>query len=171
MTAMSEAATQPRWLSLADQVTWRDYLRATTEVRDALERDLLESFELSLNEYEVLVVLSEQEGHSARMSVLADSVISSRSRLTHTVRRMEKRNLVRRRSCADDGRGVNAELTAAGFDLLVRAAPVHVESVRTHIFDRLSRAEMDALGRIMAKLGDAENLAAAHPAARGSGAS
>lgn len=159
-------AAEPRWLSLEDQVIWRNYHRATMEVRDALERDLLDAFGLSLNEYEVLVVLSEQEGRTIRMSALADSVINSRSRLTHTIRRMESRNLVQRTSCAEDGRGVNCAMTDEGWQLLVEAAPIHVESVRAHIFDRLTRAETDSLGGVVAKLGNVDNAAASHPASR-----
>lgn len=147
-------AAEPRWLSTGDQAIWRNYLRATMEVREALERDLLAAHDLSLNEYEVMVVHSEHPDHMVRMSVLADDLVNSRSRLTHTVHRMEKRGLVRRRNCREDGRGVNCQLTDSGWETLVRAAPTHVESVRRHIFDRLSREEIDALGRIMAKLGD-----------------
>ncbi len=145
---------EPRWLSLEDQVVWRNYLRATMEVREALERDLMDGYGLSLNEYEVMVVLSEQPEHTARMSTLADDLVNSRSRLTHTVTRMERRGLVVRSTCADDRRGVNCRLTDAGYELLRTAAPLHVESVRQQIFDRLSRAEIESLGAIMAKLGD-----------------
>ena len=145
---------EPRWLSLDDQVVWRNYLRATMEVRESLERDLMDGYGLSLNEYEVMVVLSEQPEHTARMSTLADDLVNSRSRLTHTVTRMERRGLVVRSTCADDRRGVNCRLTDAGYELLRTAAPLHVESVRQQIFDRLSRAEIESLGAIMAKLGD-----------------
>lgn len=152
---MDTPARQPRWLSQEDQAVWRNYLRATMEVREALERDLMDGHGLSLNEYEVMVVLSESPDHTARMSTLAGDLVNSRSRLTHTVSRMERRGLVARSSCADDGRGVNCRLTTAGYAVLQAAAPLHVESVRTHIFDRLTRSETDALGRILAKLGDA----------------
>ncbi|HZL81730.1 MAG TPA: MarR family transcriptional regulator [Demequina sp.] len=149
-TAVKEA----RWLSLEDQAIWRQYLRATLEVRESLERDLLLEFGLSLNEYEVMVVLSESPDHTTRMSTLAEDLVNSRSRLTHTVHRMEKRGLVERTSCSDDRRGVNCRLTDSGYAVLESTAPSHVESVRRNIFDRLSREEIDALGRIMAKLGD-----------------
>lgn len=144
----------PRWLSAEDQAVWRHYLRATMEVREALERDLMEGYGLSLNEYEVMVVLSESPDHTVRMSALAGDLVNSRSRLTHTVTRMEKRGLVARSACPDDGRGVNCHLTDAGYALLEAAAPLHVESVRSQIFDRLTRSEIEAFGRILAKLGN-----------------
>ena len=146
-------SSKHRWLSEKDQKVWRTYLRATQEVQTKLDKDLADSG-LSLNEYEVLVVLSEQPDRTIRMSALAEDLVNSRSRLTHTVTRMERRGLVVRSTCADDRRGVNCRLTDAGYELLRTAAPLHVESVRQQIFDRLSRAEIESLGAIMAKLGD-----------------
>lgn len=145
---------EARWLSESDQAVWRDYLRATMEVREGLERHLLSETGLSLNEYEVLVVLSEQPEHRIRMARLAEELVNSRSRLSHTVQRMEKRGLVERHSCAKDGRGVYCTLTDEGYEVLKGAAPHHVESVRSHIFDRLTREDVESLGRVLAKLGD-----------------
>lgn len=144
---------EPRWLSEADQVVWREYLRATLTVREALERDLLNEAGLSLNEYEVLVVLSEQPDRRIRMSTLAEELVNSRSRLSHTIGRMEKRGLVDRESCTKDGRGVYCGLTDEGYEVLVSAAPHHVESVRRHIFDRLTPEDIAALGAVLPKLG------------------
>lgn len=144
---------EPRWLSESDQVVWREYLRATMEVREALERELLSQADLSLNEYEVLVVLSEQPEWRIRMAALAEELVNSRSRLSHTVQRMEKRGLVERHSCGQDGRGVYCRLTEEGFAALEGAAPHHVESVRHNIFDRLTQDEVEVLGRILPKLG------------------
>ena len=73
-----------------------------------------------------------------RMSELADRCLSSRSRLSHAVSRLEERGWVRRQVCASDGRGQLAVLTDEGFAALEAAAPVHVESVRTHLFDQLT---------------------------------
>lgn len=143
-----------RWLSTEDQVVWRNYLRATMEINDALDRELIDAHGLSLNEYEVMVVLSEQEDHTIRMSHLAEQLVNSRSRLTHTVRRMEQRGLVKRSACTHDGRGVNCTLTAEGYEVLKQAAPSHVESVRRTIFDRLTPEEIRQFGAILAKLGD-----------------
>lgn len=124
------------------------------EIADALDRDLVSTHALSLNEYEVMVVLSEQPDRTIRMSALAEELVNSRSRLTHTVRRMEKRGLVERAACENDGRGVNCILTPHGYAVLERAAPDHVESVRRQIFDRLSDGEVRQFGQILAKLGD-----------------
>ena len=79
------------------------------------------------------------------MSQLADSSLSSRSRLSHAVARLEAAGWVRRRACTEDRRGAWAELTPEGLAKLVETASGHVEAVRTDLFDPLTRAQQDAL--------------------------
>jgi DNA-binding MarR family transcriptional regulator len=86
------------------------------------------------------------------MSELAERVVNSRSRLTHAVARLEQRGLVVRESCPDDGRGVLCRLSDRGFELLVEAAPGHVEAVRSIMFDPLSGSDVAALGVAMDKI-------------------
>ena len=84
------------------------------------------------------------------MSELASGIGHSRSRLTHTIARMEQAGLVGRRACASDLRGVECVLTEAGFRRLVEAAPGHVASVREHLVDVLTDEQLAALGEAMA---------------------
>ena len=141
-----------RWLDDDEQEVWRAYLDVMRLLMDRLQKQVSEDSGLSLGEYEVLVQLSEAPDRQLRMSELAARIVHSRSRLTHTVGRMEKRGLVRREPCEDDGRGVMCTLTAPGFDVLVDAAPGHVEAVRQAIFDPLSPADVQALGVAMDKV-------------------
>ena len=83
-----------------------------------------------------------------RMSELADATRSSRSRLSHAVARLEESGWVARESCETDRRGQIAHLTDAGLDLLVRAAPSHVESVRAYLIDPLTDEQLRELGKI-----------------------
>jgi DNA-binding MarR family transcriptional regulator len=112
---------------------------------DRLDRDLTRQTGISHAYYEILVQLSETEGRALRMSELAERCLSSRSRLSHAVSRLEERGWVRRQVCPEDGRGQLAVLTDAGFAALEAAAPVHVESVRTHLFDQLGPSQVAAL--------------------------
>jgi DNA-binding MarR family transcriptional regulator len=144
-----QAVTEPRWLTPQEQAVWRAYLDVSRLLTDRLQRRLVDDAGLSLAEYEVMVQLSETEGRRLRMSDLADRVVNSRSRLTHTVARMEERGLVRREACPDDGRGVLCILTDAGFGVLEAAAPDHVETVREALFDVLHPDEVAALGAAM----------------------
>ena len=143
-----------RWLDEADQQVWRDYLAASQQLWDRLDDELEAGAGMPLSEYEILVRLSEAPDRSLRMSQLAEKVVHSRSRLTHTVARMERRGLVARRPCEEDGRGVLAELTDEGYAALEQAAPVHVQSVRRHMFDPLTGEEVEVLGRAMRKIAE-----------------
>ncbi|MFT4082695.1 MAG: MarR family transcriptional regulator [Nocardioides sp.] len=144
---------QTRWLDPEQQRSWRALIMGMTLLNDRLDADLRGSFDLSLAEYEILVRLSENDG-ALRMAQLADSMAYSRSRVTHTISRMERSGLVERRNSTEDGRGVVASLTPAGMELLVRAAPVHVNGVREHLVDLADGADFTALGRVMNAVAD-----------------
>ena len=150
------------WLDATQQRAWRAYLVGTTLLMDRLDRDLRAQHDLSLPEYEVLVRLSECEGHRLRMAVLADSLSHSRSRVTHTVTRLERAGLVERVSCTSDGRGVEAVLTERGFALLQAAAPDHVRGVREYLVDLAGPADFTAVGRVFDAVTD--RLVEANPA-------
>ncbi|HEY6740645.1 MAG TPA: MarR family transcriptional regulator [Actinopolymorphaceae bacterium] len=135
-----------RWLDAEQQRAWRAYLRGTARLMDRLERDL-RAVGLSMAEYEVLVQLSEAPGRILRMAELADQAHQSRSRLTHTIARMESAGLVERRTCTEDRRGVWARLTDEGYARLVEIAPIHVEGVRESFVDVVAPEDFAALGR------------------------
>ncbi|WP_020574110.1 MarR family winged helix-turn-helix transcriptional regulator [Actinopolymorpha alba] len=135
-----------RWLTATQQKAWRSYLLGSAKLMERLDRDL-RSIGLSMPEYEILVRLSEAPERTLRMTELAQSVHHSRSRLTHTINRMESAGLVERVSCPSDGRGVLARLTAKGYDTLVDAAPMHVAGVRETFVDVVSADDFATIGR------------------------
>lgn len=149
------------WLDAEQQRDWRALVMATTLLFDRLDDDLERTHGISLPEYEILVRLSEREGHRMRMAQLADSVAHSRSRVTHTVKRLEGAGLVLRDRSPDDGRGVDCQLTEEGMDLLRTMAPTHVRGVREHLVDLVSPEDFQAMGRVMNAVAD--HLIAAHP--------
>lgn len=135
-----------RWLTADQQRAWRSYLLGSTLLLERMDRDLRENHDLSSPEYEILVRLSESPDRQLRMANLADSVKNSRSRITHTIARMERAGLVERRQCPSDGRGVLAILTDAGVRRLEAAAPLHVESVRQAFIDVISDEALQTIG-------------------------
>lgn len=141
--------TAPRWLDADEQNAWREYLRASRMLEAVLDRDL-QAHGLQLSEYEIISVLSEQPNKRLRMSEIAELVVQSRSRLTHTAGRLEKRGWVRRDACVGDRRGVELVLTETGRAEIARMAPTHVGSVRSNLVDHLTREDFLALGRAMA---------------------
>jgi len=143
-----------RWLSTEQQRSWRAYIMGTELLQHQLDRELREEHDISFSEYEILVRLSEADGGRMRMATLADSMSHSRSRVTHTISRMEKADLVVRRASDSDGRGVEAVMTAEGQRVLEEAAPTHVRGVRQHLVDLSDRADFAALGRIFNEVSD-----------------
>ena len=138
----------PRWLDVEEQKAWRAWLYSAQLLLDRLDRELTHETGISHPYYEILVALSETPGRALRMSQLADRCLWSRSRLSHAVSRLEERGWVRRQVCEADGRGQLAVLTDEGFAALEAAAPVHVEGVRTHLFDQLTPEQVAQLREI-----------------------
>jgi len=139
---------EPRWLDDDEKRTWIGWVFATRLFWEEVERDLQQDADMPFGYYDILVMLSETPGRAMRMSDLADSTQSSRSRLSHAVNRLDQLGWVRREACPEDRRGQLAVLTDAGFAALAEAAPHHVESVRTHLFDVLTPRQQTQLGEI-----------------------
>jgi DNA-binding MarR family transcriptional regulator len=156
--------TPVRWLTEEQQRSWRAFREGSARLMEILGRQLDEEAHLSMGEYEVLVRLSEADDRTMRMSELAHQVTNSRSRLTHTVSRMEQAGLVTRVACESDARGVNCMLTDRGVDALVAAAPGHVHAVRDSFVDLLTEEQLSALGSAMAVIAAALEPAPRRPA-------
>jgi DNA-binding MarR family transcriptional regulator len=148
------AMKQPRWLSADEQTMWRSFIESTQMLMDRLDQELQRDSGMPHTYYEVLVRLSEVPDRRLRMSALADRSMSSRSRLSHAVARLEENGWVRREICATDRRGQLAVLTDAGFAALAAAAPGHVEGVRTHLLDPLSPEQVQQLAQICAVIAE-----------------
>jgi DNA-binding MarR family transcriptional regulator len=134
-----------RWLDADERRIWLGWVFTTRLLWEEIERDLQRDAGLSFGHYEILVMLSETPSRSRRMSELADATQSSRSRLSHAVARLEELGWVCREACEEDRRGSRAVLTDEGFAALEAAAPMHVESVRRHLFDLLSPGQLEHL--------------------------
>jgi DNA-binding MarR family transcriptional regulator len=137
-----------RWLDADEQRAWRAFLSATQLLNAQLDRELQRDSGIPHTYYEILVRLCEAPDRVLRMSELAQAAEASRSRLSHAVARLEEAGWVRRESCPTDRRGSYARLTDQGFAALEGAAPAHVESVRRHLIDRLTPAQVRQLREI-----------------------
>lgn len=147
---------EPRWLDQDEMAAWRGFVVASNLLNRRLERQLKEDSGLSHQQYEILVHLSAAPGDSLRMTELADKLVTSKSGLTYQVTQLERAGLVARRSCPSDVRGVFAELTDQGREMLRQAAPGHVALVRELLIDVLTREQLAALaeglGAVSARL-------------------
>lgn len=149
---MTEVPREARWLTDTEMLAWRSYIVSTLKLRHRLHRELTERHDVSLTDYEVLVCLSMTDDGSMRMTELATMLGSTKSRLSHQVGRMEAAGYLRRGKDPRDGRGVTAELTRKGEELLERSAPTHVEGVRAHFIDVLTTEEQLLLGQAFSRV-------------------
>lgn len=144
MTQGSHGARQ-QWLTPVQLDAWKSLTVLMARLPAALEDQLKRDAQLSYLEYYVLAGLSDQPGHTMRMSTLAVRTSAELSRISHLISRLERRGFVRREPDPADGRYTDAILTEAGYACLVAAAPGHVTKVRELVIDVLSPEALVAL--------------------------
>ncbi|WP_433435447.1 MarR family winged helix-turn-helix transcriptional regulator [Nonomuraea sp. CA-141351] len=140
------------WLNDDEQHMWREWMHLNAELLATLNRDMQADSRLSNPDYQVLVVLTDSADGRSRISDLATELQWERSRVSHHVARMEKRDLVSRQGCPEDGRGAFVRITETGRATIERAAPAHVRAVRHLVFDALTADEVTQLGEIFHRL-------------------
>jgi DNA-binding MarR family transcriptional regulator len=156
--ARADAAGNPlaQWLTAGELESWLSLVRLFTWLPWSIDQQLQRDADLSMVEYQVLAMLAESPQRTMRMSSLAEVTNASLSRLSHLIKRLEARGLVRREPDPADGRFTNAILTEKGLDTLTKAAPGHVAHVRSLVIDVLSPEQLRRLGRdadrIMARI-------------------
>ncbi len=142
--------SSPRWLSDSEQRAWRALQQFGAPLAAALNRQLVADSALSSADYQVLVVLTETDGGALRAGELGRETGWEKSRLSHHLKRMEARGLVRRDECLTDGRGLLVVITDAGREALAAAAPGHVATVRDLVIDALTPEQL----RVLAEAGE-----------------
>jgi DNA-binding MarR family transcriptional regulator len=130
---------------------WRSLIDTTGELRRVLGAELQVS-SLSPADYQVLLALSETEGRRLRSSELARTIDWERSRLSHHLKRMELRRLIRREDCATDNRGAEVILTADGARIFRRATAPHMRAIKKHFADALTPEQFETLADILRAL-------------------
>jgi DNA-binding MarR family transcriptional regulator len=141
-----------RWLDERQARVWQAYLQLNQALYSTLEVQLQRDAGLSAAEYTVLVPLSAAADGVVRARDLCTEIGWDRSRLSHQVARMQKRGLVVREECAEDGRGSMVLLTDAGRQAIEGVAPQHAETVHRYLFDVLSEDEIDTLAAVFDRL-------------------
>jgi DNA-binding MarR family transcriptional regulator len=144
--------TDRDWLSDDEMRLFRAFLSSTSGITSRLDAQLKASSGIALDDYEVLVMLSEAPDQRGRMSDLSDMLLHSRSRLSQRIDRLVGRHYVEREKCDDDARGTWAVLTSEGIAALRAAAPHHVTHVRSHMFDHIDPNDITMLMNAFEKL-------------------
>jgi DNA-binding MarR family transcriptional regulator len=149
--ARTPNADATRWLDPVEMNAWRTYVETVADLDAALEADLAPTG-LMPGDYQVFVYLSEADDRAVRMCDLAGKLQLSPSGLTRRLDGLVQAGWVERRPSETDRRVMLAVLTPAGFDKLVEAAPVHVDSVRRHMIDLLTVDELEAIASAFHKI-------------------
>lgn len=153
--------SEPQWLDERETRAWRGLVRLQTHLDAQLARDLQRDTGLSMTDYMVLVHLSEAPAGRLRAFQLGQALEWEKSRVSHHLRRMEGRRLLRREECESDARGAFVVLTPQGRKAIEQAAPVHLAHVRRYVVDVLSGEQLHQLAEVadtvlrnLAQLGD-----------------
>jgi DNA-binding MarR family transcriptional regulator len=143
-----------RWLDDDEQRAWLRLAGVMLKLSPALDSQLQRDSDLTHFDYLCLAMLSECENHTRQMSDLAARTSASLSRLSHVVSKLERRGWVARVPSPHSRRVTLVSLTEEGWDVLVKAAPGHVETVRELVFDDLTPDDVAALERIAGHIVD-----------------
>ena len=137
-----------RWLDAGEQRAWLALAGVMLKLSPALDSQLQRDSDLTHFDYLCLAMLSDVEGRRLRMSDLASRANASLSRLSHVVSKLERRGWVARTPSPESRRVTLVSLTEEGWDVLVKAAPGHVETVRSLVFEGLAGEDVAALERV-----------------------
>jgi DNA-binding MarR family transcriptional regulator len=108
---------------------WRELRDRHARVSTALDKALQDEHRLTTTEFDVLEHLATAPEHQQRMQDLSDAVHLSQSALSRLVGRLEEQDLVTRCICADDRRGIYAQLLPAGRDRFDAARTTHRDTL------------------------------------------
>ena len=136
-----------RW-SDTSAAAWIGLLETHKHLTRELEAELVAEHGLSISGLEVLFRLARADGHTMRLTALAEAAGLSLSRVSRILDALERRRLVERRSDADDSRAKQAWLTPQGLELLRAAQHTHFAGVERLFFDRLSPSDVETLARV-----------------------
>jgi MarR family 2-MHQ and catechol resistance regulon transcriptional repressor len=104
---------------------------------------------LGLTEFAVLEVLYHKG--ALPLGEIRDRILVTGASTTYVVTKLEKRGLMRRRTCAEDQRVIFGELTPKGRALIDEVFPAHVARLR-EIMAGLSVAEKQTAARLLRRL-------------------
>jgi DNA-binding MarR family transcriptional regulator len=143
-----------RWLTEDELNAWLRLAGVMLKLQPALDSQLQRDSDMTHFDYLCLAMLSESDDRTRTMSDLAGKTNASLSRLSHVITKLEKRGFVSRCPSPVSRRVTLVKLTDDGWDVLVKAAPGHVETVRSLVFDGLGADDVAALEKIAGHIVD-----------------
>ena len=130
---------------------WIGLLETHKRLTRALDAEMEAEHGLTLSGAECLGRLAAADNRAMRLTALANATGLSLSRISRIVDTLEARELVERRSSAEDARAVEAHLTQAGLELVRQAQASHFASVNERFFEQLTGEELEVLAKVFAR--------------------
>lgn len=118
--------------------------------------EALKSFDLSMEQYNVLRILRGQKGSPANMFEIQDRMIAKTSNTTRLVDKLLSKNLVTREVCPANRRKIEVAITANGLDLLEKVDP-EVLKYEESLTGNLSADELQQLNILLDKFKNTEH--------------
>ncbi len=141
-----------RWLTEDELASWFPLAGVMLKLNPALDSQLQRDSDMTHFDYLCLAMLSEEADWTTTMSALAARTNASLSRLSHVISKLEGRGWVCRSRSEVSRRVTLVRMTEQGYDVLVSAAPGHVETVRSLIYEGLDPEDVAQLRRLMAHI-------------------
>ncbi len=140
--------SETHWLNDDEAKAWRGLQFMQMRLESELSRQLAADSSLSLQDYAVLVALTDRDDERLRPYELADTIGWDKTRLSHHLKRMIDRGLVKKESCPSDRRGLFIAVTDQGRQEIEGAAPGHVDCVRRLFIDLVSTEELAVIAQV-----------------------
>ena len=137
---------------------WVALLRAHARLTRELNASLLSRHGLTVNDYEVLLLLARAPQRRLRRVDLSESLLLTASGITRLLEGLERLGYVAKAGCPSDGRVVYAELTDDGLERLREASGAHLADLETQFRPRFSSDELGLLSRLLGRLCDASEV-------------
>jgi DNA-binding MarR family transcriptional regulator len=131
--------------------TWRAVVTSHAAVTDRVQKAVAAADLPPLSWFELLQAVKASPNGRPRMSELADWLTLSRGGITKLVDRLQQAGYIERVNCAEDRRGLQAELTPAGEAMLEEMRAVYAAELEHHL-RRLSKDEAELISAALAKV-------------------
>jgi DNA-binding MarR family transcriptional regulator len=131
---------------------WSRLVRAHAGIARSLDARLSAEHDLTINEYNCLLLLERAEERRMRRVDIAQGMVLSPSGITRMLDRLESAGLVEKAKCSGDARVTYAVLTAGGHKKLKAAGKAH-DAVIEEMVGALPERDLRRLAEIMERLG------------------
>lgn len=142
---------------------WVRYLRGHAALTRELNAQLVGRHGLTVNDYEVLLLLSNADERRMRRVDLADEVLLTPSGITRLLDGLERRGYVARASCPADRRVIYAVITDEGFEALRASSAEHLAGVEAQFASHYDEDELRTLAELLGRLANDDDDGSCSP--------